>query len=96
MPRKQIDFKDTLNELSQKAKSLENKTILNDFGGSAEVKPKRKLKAETSFPNEKIARKKNEIGFQIQNSSSYVPKKHYSEYQYKTIGVASTNFQCQV
>ena len=79
MPRKKTDYKEILKDLSQKAKTLENKAILSDLSDHAEIKPKRKSQTETSFPNEKVARKKNEMGFQIQNATIDVPRKHYSK-----------------
>ena len=80
MPRKKIGYKEQLNELSQKTKERENKIKLNKVCANIGGIQKRKLNTESSFQTEKNARKKDELGYQIQNKSTSVPKTHYSKY----------------
>ena len=93
MPRKKFDYKDKLNELSQKAKIREHETKLVGFCTDTVVTPKRKSNDGTQYNTERTARQKNEMGYQIQNKSSHVPKTHYSKFTIYNINqLINSNF----
>ena len=82
MSKKRIDLDDFIKKLPQNVKKRKPSTesLVAKFESSIKSKEEKSEPSRPNLSQDRPARKKDSLGFQIQNSTKYIPKKHYSKF----------------
>ena len=81
MPKKRLDLDEFIKKLPTNVKKRKPSTqsLVSKFESSIKAKEKKNEISGPKLIKERTARKKDSLGFQIQNPTKYVPKTHYSK-----------------